>query len=305
MKKSDKIIRGKKHSHHEESHGSHGMWKIAYADFMTAMMAFFLMMWLTSSVAENIRKGIANYFAPIGVSADILGTDSILDGGESLEKLGNLDNMTLEQTIFPQTISYTSNKKAPDSKEQNFSEPASGPKKKNTEPAKQTSKEQLVFEEAEKALKESLIKNPDLQKISDSILIDITDEGLKIELVDKDGMNMFSVGGKQMLDHMRSALLQIVKIIQVLPNKITVTGHTDSRPYGATATYNNWDLSTDRALESRRFLVSVGFPESKIAAVVGKASNDLLNTQDPLAPSNRRISILVMRNEPDPEGKNK
>lgn len=304
MNKPDKIIRGTKRSPHEETHGSHGMWKIAYADFMTAMMAFFLMMWLTSSVAENIRKGIADYFAPIGVSADIVGADSILDGGDRLEELGKLDNMTLEQTIFPPIISYTPNKKAPDSTESKAPAPSSNTKKKNNERTKNTSKEQVVFEEAEKALKESLTKNPDLQKISDSILIDITDEGLKIELVDKDGMNMFTIGGKQMLDHMRLALLQIVKVIQVLPNKITVTGHTDARPYGANANYNNWDLSTDRALESRRFLVSAGFPESKIAAVVGKASNDLLNIQNPLAPSNRRISILVMRNEPTSERHN-
>lgn len=300
MNKSDKVIRGAKKNHHEESHGGHGMWKIAYADFMTAMMAFFLMMWLTSSVAENIRKGMANYFAPIGVSADILGTDSILDGGERLEKLGNLDNMTLERTIFPDPINYSSNnKKSSETKKAKSEESPS--KVKNNENANNIAKEQLILEEAQKALKESLTQNPELQKISDSVLIDITDEGLKIELVDKDGLNMFAVGGKQMLDHMRLALLQIIKVIQVLPNKIKITGHTDARPYGSKATYNNWDLSADRALESRRFLVNAGVQEEKIVAVVGKASNDLLNKNDPLAPSNRRISILVIRNEPLPE----
>jgi chemotaxis protein MotB len=298
------IIRGSKHSKHEESHGSHGMWKIAYADFMTAMMAFFLMMWLTSSVAENIRKGIANYFAPIGVSVDILGTDSVLDGGESLEKLGNLDNMTLEQTIFSQTINYTTTAKSKETSEsKNQQTDPTNSTKQQSDANKNASKEQEIFKEAQKTLKESLLKDPDLQKISDSVLIDITDEGLKIELVDKDGMNMFAVGSKQMLDHMKLALTQIVKVISVLPNNIKITGHTDARPYGANATYNNWDLSTDRALESRRFVAVIGFPEAKIASVVGKASNDPLNPEDPFAPANRRISILVLRNTPIPERK--
>jgi chemotaxis protein MotB len=106
-----------------------------------------------------------------------------------------------------------------------------------------------------------------------------------------------------MLSEMRLALDKVTKVIKTLPNKINVTGHTDARPYGANATYNNWDLSTDRALESRRFLVESGFPESKIAAVVGKASNDLLNSKDPFSSSNRRISILVLRNGSIEKGK--
>lgn len=297
------IIRGK-HKHGDENHKSHGVWKIAYADFMTALMAFFLMMWLTSSMPENIRKGVATYFAPIGASANVSGTASILEGGQSLEDLGTLDKMKLEQSIFSPTTNYNAAPKNKATDEPTSTEQYNETTGSNSE-AESATKEQRVFEEAQKALKESILKDPVLQQMSDNILITITSEGLKIELIDKDNANMFAVGSKQMLQNMKVALAQIAKVIKVLPNKINVTGHTDARPYGANATYNNWDLSTDRALESRRFLVESEFPESKIASVVGRASNDLLNKKDPFSSSNRRISILVLRNISIEEGKKK
>jgi chemotaxis protein MotB len=294
------IIRGKQKDSHED-HKSHGVWKIAYADFMTALMAFFLMMWLTSSMSENIRKGVATYFAPVGASANVAGTSSILDGGQSLEDVGALDKMKLEQSIFSPTTNYNASPKNKATDEPTSTE--SYDNKGSKSEAESAEKEQHVFEEAQNALKESILKDPALQQMSENILISITSEGLKIELIDKNNTNMFAVGSKQMLPNMQLALRQIATIITVLPNKINVTGHTDARAYGANAAYNNWDLSTDRALESRRFLVTSGFPESKIASVVGKASNDLLDSKDPFASSNRRISILVLRNGSIEEGK--
>lgn len=293
-KNNNIIIRGKHKSVHGGHGGSHGAWKIAYADFMTALMAFFLMMWLTSSTPENVRRGMANYFAPVGNAINISGTSSVLEGGQSLEDIGNLEKMKLEQSIFSPTTNYNSSSQKQENSE--VQDPSSPP----PTPSESMSalKEQQVFEEVQKTLKESILKDPVLQKMSDNFLINVTSEGLKIEIIDKNGANMFAVGGKQMLTEMTLALAKIAKIIRVLPNQINVTGHTDARPYGASATYNNWDLSTDRALESRRFLVSSGFPEQKIASVVGKASNELLTPQDSLSSSNRRISILVLRNKP-------
>lgn len=301
MKKSNTLIIRGKHKSSHEGHSSHGVWKIAYADFMTALMAFFLMMWLTSATPENVRKGMANYFAPVGNATNISGTSSVLEGGQSLEEIGNLEKMKLEQSIFSSTTNYNSASKKQD---------ASGVLKGSAPPSPSSEtqplvsenlsalKEQHVFEEAQKTLKESIMKDPALQKMSDNILINITAEGLKIEIIDKNGANMFAIGGKQMLQNMTIVLRQIAKVIRVLPNQINVTGHTDARPYSASATYNNWDLSTDRALESRRFLVNSGFPEQRISSVIGKASNDLLTPQDPLSSTNRRISILVLRNTP-------
>ncbi|MBH1989634.1 MAG: OmpA family protein [Alphaproteobacteria bacterium] len=294
------IIRGK-HKHGHEDHKSHGVWKIAYADFMTALMAFFLMMWLTSSMPENIRKGVATYFALVGASANVAGTNSILEGGQSLEEIGVLDKMKLEQSIFSPTTNYNAAPKNKSTEEPTSTESYDETTGSNSD-AESAAKEQRVFEEAQQALNESILKDPVLQQLSENILISITPEGLKIELIDKNNTNMFTVGSKQMLPEMRTALSQVAKVIRVLPNKINITGHTDARPYSANAAYNNWDLSTDRALESRRFLVASEFQESKIAPVVGKASNDLLNSKDPLSSSNRRISILVLRNAPIEKG---
>lgn len=300
-KKTNIIFKGKHQKH--EHHGSHGVWKIAYADFMTALMAFFLMMWLTSSLPEDIRKGMANYFAPVGASANITGTASILEGGESLDTLGSLDKMKLEQSIFSPVTNYnSSSKKSLDQEERIIKNEGVN---QESSPENDEKKEQRILEEAQKTLKESIESSPILKQISENILINITPEGLKIELIDKNGKNMFAIGSTQMLDGMKVALAQIAKVIQVLPNRVNITGHTDARPYGVNASYNNWDLSIDRALESRRFLAASGFPEMKIAAVVGKASNELLDPQSPFSPSNRRISILVLRNAPLEDGKKK
>lgn len=286
--KTNVIIKGKHNKHH--GHGSHGAWKIAYADFMTAMMAFFLMMWLTSSMPENIRKGMANYFAAIGASTNVTGTSSLLEGGESLEDLGSLDKVKLEESIFISTTTLQASGKTEINQEDSDS------KKGGADVENDEAKEQKILEEAQKILLDAIEKNPLLKQISENIIISITPEGLKIELIDKSEQNMFEIGSKQLLDGMKTALAQIAKVIQVLPNKINITGHTDARPYGVSASYNNWDLSTDRALEARRYLVGSGFPESKIMGVVGKASNDLLDPENPLSSSNRRISILVIRN---------
>lgn len=294
MKKPSSLIIIKKHKA-EHEHKSHGVWKIAYADFMTALMAFFLMMWLTSSVSENIRQGLSNYFAPIGASTNTLGTDSVLDGGKSLDELGSLNNMALEESIFPQTPEYKGANK--------FESSSEGLKEVKDQKEKDAlfdhiQKEEAVFEEVKSTLKNIFTQNQDLKQYEDQVIANITPEGLNIELIDKAGKNMFVVGGKDILSHAKALIAQISKVINILPNKVKITGHTDARPYGPTASYNNWDLSTDRALVSRRLLVQYGLAENKIMAVVGKASMELLNEKDPFAPSNRRISIVVLRNAP-------
>ncbi len=295
-KNSTLIIRGKHKASHE-GHSNHGAWKIAYADFMTALMAFFLMMWLTSATPENVRKGMANYFAPVGNATNITGTSSVLEGGESLESIGNLDKIKFEQSIILPTTNYNNSSKKQESSD-SLEESTHPPSFSNESENMSSIKEQQIFEEAQKTLKEAIKQDPTLQKMSDNILINITSEGLKIEVIDKNGSSMFAIGSKQLLDGMTLILKQIAKVIRVLPNQVKITGHTDARPYGTSATYNNWDLSTDRALESRRFLVTSGFPEQRISAVIGKANTELLIPQNPLSSSNRRISILVLRNSP-------
>lgn len=290
--KSTIIIRGKRGG--EEEHGSHGMWKIAYADFMTAMMAFFLMMWLTGSVAENVRKGLSVYFAPLGASQNVLGTDSILEGGENLEEMGVMEGMTLEEYIFPKVPNYSIVQKK-DNASKTFETEGNEVTPDNPSP------EQVIFEEAEKALRGGLINNEHTKDYGENVDIKITPEGLKIELIDRDSKNMFAIGSPEMEPHTRKLLQEVAKIIQVLPNSIRITGHTDARPYGINAKYDNWNLSADRALMSRRELQELGVDASKFSGVIGKAHSELLDPDAPLADCNRRISIVVLRQTQNPE----
>ncbi len=282
------IIRGKGGGPAE--HGSHGMWKIAYADFMTAMMAFFLMMWLTGSVAENVRKGLSVYFAPLGASQNVLGTDSILEGGKNLEESGLMDGMVQEEYIFPKVPDYSVvQKKNVTSK--------TWEKQSGDTPSSNHASEQLILEAAEKTLRSGLLQNNQLKDFSDSVVITLTPEGLKIELIDKASRHMFSIGSKKMEQHMEILLKEIARVIQILPNLVRITGHTDARQYSQNSQYNNWNLSTDRALASRQFLQEHGVEESKFSGVVGKANNELLDESNPFSESNRRISIIVLRKE--------
>lgn len=290
MKKTKATIILRKKGPAEEGHGGHGMWKIAYADFMTAMMAFFLMMWLTGSIAENVREGLSVYFAPLGASQHVMGTDSIMEGGENLENLGVMEGMSLEEYIFPKVPNYNVVQKKDQASK-------TWPKKGNEASPTDPSPEQIIFEEAEKTLKGGLLQNEALKEYADNVRINITPEGLKIDLIDKDSKHMFAIGSKDMAPHTKLLLEEVAKVIHVLPNPIRITGHTDSRKYADTAKYNNWNLSADRALASMNFLIATGIPESRFDGVIGKANSELLDEADPMADSNRRISIVILRQE--------
>ncbi len=322
------IMGGKKHKH--EEHGSHGAWKIAYADFMTAMMAFFLMMWLTSSVSENVRRGISTYFAPIGASSNIFGTDALLEGGENLDILGNLQNMTLENQIFPDTPVYDlSNDNQGEGKQkggamdispsdashrqsqeivENISKGSSTGaaqkkdddgqnKQKSEKNAKDTgSNGEDAYKKTLGIIKETIDKDVTLTKFKDNIVTQIMPDGLKIELIDKKRLSMFEVGSATMLPEMKLVLSKLGTLLSILPHHITITGHTDAR--AATDMDKNWDLSALRALAAREVLINSGYSSGKIDEIVAKASTQLYDQEDPLSPSNRRISILILGTDP-------
>jgi chemotaxis protein MotB len=317
----------------EEEHGSHGAWKIAYADFMTAMMAFFLMMWLTSSVSENVRRGISTYFAAIGASTNIFGTDALLEGGENLEILGNLQNTTLENQIFPDTPVYDLNnpnqgegdsskglsdiKPSEDAhglsntindnlqveqESQSINTDASNEAKTNlsssgTEGGAASNQGTNPFKATLALIKEAIEQDPKLIKFKDNIVTQILPDGLKIELIDKKNMSMFEVGSSVMLPQMKLALAKIARILSILPHHVDITGHTDARS-GLLDGKINWDLSASRALAARSFLVESGYPVGRIDSVIAKGSRDLFDTKNPLSPSNRRISITVLGVDP-------
>lgn len=253
-----------------------GTWKIAYADFVTAMMAFFLLMWLLGSTSQGELDGIAEYFkTPLKVA---LAGGSGSGDSSSVIKGGGMDLMRRESQI-----------KKGDIKAQ---------KKTINLKAAEAELERLEFSKL-KGLQNKLEKvfeaSPSLKDYRKQLLIDITTEGLRIQIVDEQNRPMFANGKAVLLPYMRDILREIGKTLNEVPNKISLSGHTDARPYSSGERgYSNWELSADRANASRRELVAAGMDEGKIVRVVGLSSAVLLDQNDPFNPINRRISIIVM-----------
>jgi chemotaxis protein MotB len=159
-------------------------------------------------------------------------------------------------------------------------------------------REEERFEEAAAELRQAIQSTPELAKLAESLIIDRTPEGLRIQIVDQDKYSMFPLGSAAMYDYARKLLAEVAKIVGKLPNRIAVTGHTDSTPYSRSSNYTNWELSTDRALASRRALVESGFPEDRVERVIGKADKEHLFPDEPNSPRNRRISVVLLRDAP-------
>ncbi len=256
--------------------GHHGgAWKIAYADFVTAMMAFFLLMWLLGSTSKGDLNGISEFFAtPLKVA---------MSGGS-----GSGDS----SSVVPGGGTDLSRRNGQ-------------VKKGDTVPEKKTydlkaAKAVLEREEATrlKALKakiEATIEaNPLLKKYKNQLLLDITSEGLRIQIVDEQNRPMFALAKAELQPYTEEILHIIGIVLNEVPNRIGLSGHTDSTPYMSDVGYSNWELSADRANASRRALVMGGMNDAKILRVVGLASAAHLDRQDPFSPVNRRISIIVM-----------
>lgn len=257
--------------------GHHGgAWKIAYADFVTAMMAFFLLMWLLGSTAKGDLKGISDYFStPLKVamqggsgSGD---SSSVIQGGG--KDLTRQDGQVSKASDALQKKTYDLKSAQAD----------------------------LVKLEAErlKALKSrieaAIDANPMLKQFKKQLLLDITTEGLRIQIVDEKNRPMFASAKAELQPYTKEILHEIGKTLNEVPNKITLSGHTDATPYanGGTA-YSNWELSTDRANASRRELIAGGMDDGKMLRVVGLGSAIPFDKDQPLSPINRRISIIVM-----------
>ncbi|HSV28194.1 MAG TPA: flagellar motor protein MotB [Candidatus Omnitrophota bacterium] len=282
--------------------GHHGgAWKVAYADFVTAMMAFFLLLWLLNAVTEEQLTGISNYFAPSMASKSESGAGAILQGAAiGVPGVG------------------TTNQAAP-ALIQHLPPPSIGPggedlTSANTEPMegmseedfkeKMAEREQKKFDKAKDMLEQAVKGIPELQQFQGSMLVDNTQEGLRIQLTDQEGLAMFPSGSSAMYGHTRALLDLVARIVNQLPNKVAISGHTDAIPFRDPSGYTNWELSADRALASRRALLASGVPEDRVDRVVGKAATEPLVTDDPKAPRNRRISIIMLREQdavPPPE----
>jgi len=262
-------------------HAAHGgAWKIAYADFVTAMMAFFLLMWLLGSTTDGDKKGIADYFAsPLKVALLNSGSGSgdsshvVRGGGQDLTRInsqvkrGELDSQ--RSTLNIRALR-----------------------------AEQARAEAARLEQLRRKVEAKIAANELLAAFSAQIRLDMTDEGLRIQIVDAENRPMFSSGSAVVQPHMQVLLREIGSVLGEVPNRLTLEGHTDAVPFsGGERGYSNWELSADRANASRRELVLGGLPENRMLRVQGLAASRPLLTQDPTDASNRRISIIVMNRE--------
>ncbi|HET8597164.1 MAG TPA: flagellar motor protein MotB [Castellaniella sp.] len=259
-----RVVVRRKRAYGEGHHG--GSWKIAYADFMTAMMAFFLVMWLLLLVPKTELQGIAEFFRMPLMTA--------VTGGPNLD---------------------TSKSPIPGG------QPSVIPNRNPTPPAATPDMDQSDLQDLEnlenlKQQLENLIEhNPVLKQFRPQLLLDMTPDGLRIQILDQQNRPMFTTGSARVQPYMRDILRELAPPINQLPNSITISGHTDAMQYASgDRSYSNWELSADRANSARRELVTGGLIEKKVKRILGLGDTVNLIKDEPMAAVNRRISILVL-----------
>lgn len=256
-----RIIKKKKGS--AGHHG--GAWKVAYADFVTAMMALFIVLWIMSQ-SQSIRQAVAQYFKNPGILAGASGVMETSDIGGKIPTPGHSQELQTPAPVSPDLA-----------------------------------QDRNSLEEVKKRLEEVIAQLPELNRLRNQVFFQITDDGLLIELMERENSLFFDVGSANVKPEAQKILSLIATELGGLPNKLTIEGHTDSRPYGS-QTYTNWELSADRANAARRLMEAVGLRPEQIFALRGFADRQLRNPQDPLDFQNRRVSIIVMFQRPGTSG---
>ena len=337
--KGDIIIR-KEEVVEGDAHG--GSWKVAYADFVTAMMAFFLLMWLLNATTEEQRKGLADYFSPSSVlSHNSSGTGQPFGGktafsdGAMVSDRGAAQVTVGDRPVVDQAEQDDSEliaqprphredivSKAPDQggrlaakappvaanrevavvKPLSPANPSGKPEAKRPPSeadvrAEREKQEKQAFDKAAQQIRDAVGADPQLADLASQLQIDITPDGLRIQILDAEHEAMFPLGSAVPNDHARMLLQKVSPVLARLTEDISIAGHTDAAPFAGPGR-TNWELSADRANATRRLLVDTGLQESRIRSVTGNAERDLLVPSDPLAAANRRISIVVLRNVP-------
>jgi chemotaxis protein MotB len=303
------IIKKVKSGGHGGHHG--GAWKVAYADFVTAMMAFFLLLWLLNVTTDVQKRGIADYFDPTISSKSQSGAGGVLGGltiGSPGSQAASSSAPALEIARMAQRQpnegddGNNGGTVSTDQQDQDDTPPPPPPKTiddKTLEKAN-ADREQKRFEEAAAQLREAVKDMPELAKLADNLIIENTPEGLRIQLVDQDKQPMYPLGSADMLDPAKKLIALVSQAVMKLPNKVAITGHTDSSTYPAGGKYTNWELSTDRANAARREFITDGVPEDRVARVTGMADQEPLFPKEPASPQNRRISIVLLRQNQEP-----
>ncbi len=280
------------------SGGGHhgGAWKVAYADFVTAMMAFFLLMWLINTTSPDQKRGIADYFAPASVSKSRQGSDGML-GGTSFQDEGARSGGT--NRPMPES-KQTASKRRTSTKNTGATQEDKQKSKEISQSAMSKAiamREQAEFERAEQSLRQAMQDMPDLAALSKHLVIDQTPEGMRIQIVDQEGRAMFAAASAKPLPRAEKLLAAVSDILGKLPNRVTISGHTGDLPTGIEG-YSNWELSSERANTARRILEQSGLNPERVFQVSGKAGSEPLYPDDPDLPGNRRISIVLLRESP-------
>ncbi|MGD8785253.1 MAG: flagellar motor protein MotB [Thioalkalispiraceae bacterium] len=291
-------------------HGHHGgAWKVAYADFVTAMMAFFLLMWLMGGTSHHVREGIADWFKnPTGISGPGGASTSMIKMGGAMDVPRS--NKLKKAPSDENKASFQQNSK------ENTQEGSEKEDKKddrtpvvNEQEQQEREVDKKRLDKLLKELKKAIENSRTLQDFKEQLLLDVTPQGLRIQIVDKKNRPMFDASSAILKSYTRRILYDLAKIINTVPNHISITGHTDATGFSSRyvyveygsfderRAYSNWELSADRANAARRELVKGGMKPQKIGQVVGLADSILFDKQNPASPINRRISIVVLNRE--------
>ena len=333
--KKEEVVEGGHHG---------GAWKVAYADFVTAMMAFFLLMWLLNATTEQQRRGLADYFSPkVGITQSASGF-GLPFGGRTPNSDGSLASDAGAVEVAPNAKPIVALDDDADDPSMNEGPPvpslgkgagsggipgegaarmapglpteqtgesavrppgetaqaggqpekrAPGPTDKDLQ-ADLERRERASFERAAQQIRDAVRMDPALADLARQLMIDVTQEGLRVQLVDEDRQPMFATGSSVLNDRARAVLAKVAPVLMKLPEAISIAGHTDAAPFRGEGR-SNWDLSADRANATRRLLVEAGLPEARVRSVSGMADRDPLMPADKLASANRRIAITVLR----------
>jgi chemotaxis protein MotB len=315
--------------------GHHGgSWKVAYADFVTAMMAFFLLMWLLNATSEEQRRGLADYFSPTAVlsraSSGIgqpFGGRTAFSDGAMVSDLGAAQVMQGQQPVVdnveedqsdalaqPRPYRDDAKSNAPDQGGRTVAPTSPGARSATarqaspsgdgtTQARKPTDvqvqaeldkREKQAFAQAAQQVRDAVRSDPELAELARRMVVDMTPEGLRIQILDAEREAMFPLGSAMPNDHARLLLQKVAPVLMRLTQDIAIAGHTDAAPFAGPGR-TNWELSAERANATRRLLVDAGLPQSRVRSVTGNAERDPLIPTEPLAAGNRRIAIVVLR----------
>jgi chemotaxis protein MotB len=322
----------------EGGDGHHGgAWKVAYADFVTAMMAFFLLMWLLNATTEEQRRGIADFFAPTNVMGSNVTGSGQPFGGRTMHSSEPMAQdagaVRLERGPLPVLPDVETEdesevvarpvpfREGPDGTDEDndprrvrTARPDAAPGDQDPRQARADARqlsdaelraeaarrERAAFERAAEDIRRAIAEDPALADLGRQLMVEQTPEGLRIQLVDAERQPMFALGGAAPNDRARALLARVAQVTSRLPNPVAVTGHTDSTPFRGGTDRSNWDLSAERANTTRRLLVEAGVPEGRIRSVSGMADRDPLLADQPNAAANRRVSITLIRTATEP-----